>query len=116
MACEECARLVGAGRRNLDLRRQMKSLQHSADDTFRALCNDRAAAAMAALWDSGHFDCGPDNYEFIVEKCLTVLAQQKNASVNAPSLCQQDIDSQFSDLQTFYADRDFGDESGHVTD
>lgn len=112
MACEDYTRLVGTGRRNLALRRQMSELRRNADTMFLALCDDQAVEAMGELWASGYFDCGPQDYPAIVELCLVALREYKERRTSpAPSppalLCQAD---------DYIHDRDPGDESDHIAD
>lgn len=58
------------GLRNRALRRQMDSL-------FTALCNSdtEAESAMGELWGSGLFDCGPQDYEYMVERCIAAVRE-----------------------------------------
>jgi hypothetical protein len=66
-----------SGLMNRRLRRWLHATHEEADELFRALCTDdevRAEAAMGELWGSGDFDCGPQDYAFIVERCLEALS------------------------------------------
>lgn len=60
------------GLRNRALRRQMDSL-------FRTICDTKtgieAETAMGELWGSGLFDCGPQDYAYIVERCLVAIRE-----------------------------------------
>lgn len=72
MQCE--VRLLSVGLRNRALRRDLLSLHKQTDTIFQALCNtDGATTAMDELWGSGYFDCGPQDYDYIVERCLEAL-------------------------------------------
>lgn len=66
-------------RHNRILRRITKILRrrivHGAaytDEVFTALCETNPAAeqAMRELWGSGEFDCGPQDYEFLVKHSI----------------------------------------------
>jgi hypothetical protein len=94
MSCEECRRVERSGLRNRALRREISVVRHSADNTFLALCvNDSPATeALGKLWASGEFDCGPEDYEFIVERCLEAVREynEYRTSPMAAALCQVD--------------------------
>lgn len=75
MACEECLRRVYAGRQNRILRRTIEDFQSRMDQAFFALCEDKASVAMGELWGSGEFDCGPEDYDYIVERCLEAMSE-----------------------------------------
>lgn len=67
-------RELSLGLRNRALRRQLLGLHQQADTFFYALCNTSGAdTAMGELWGSGEFDCGPQDYDFIVERCIEAV-------------------------------------------
>lgn len=67
-----------AGLRNRALRRQLRDLHEQADGYFDALCNTSGEVmAMGELWGSGLFDCGPQDYEYIVERCIEAVRAYK---------------------------------------
>jgi len=61
------------------LRKAQKADQEYSDLLFQELCssNKEAEVAMGELWARGGFNCGPRDYEFIVETCLDALAKVK---------------------------------------
>lgn len=73
---EETARLKSQGRRNLALRRELLRIHAQADTIFDALCNTSGpVTAIGELWGSGLFDCGPQDYEFMIERCLAAVRE-----------------------------------------
>jgi hypothetical protein len=54
------------------LRKRVRHGDARADEMFLALCNTNPSAdrAMGELWGSGEFDCGPENYEYIVKRSI----------------------------------------------
>ncbi len=65
-------RLQFTGLMNRRLRRRLIVMHEQMDELFRILCDteQQAATAMGELWGSGAFDCGPQDYDFIVTRCL----------------------------------------------
>lgn len=53
-------------------RKRIARLEEHGDELFVALCNTGAAVvaenAFAELWGSALFDCGPEDYDYMVEK------------------------------------------------
>ncbi len=78
-------KLLVSGLMNRRLRRRLQLAHEQTDELFCILCNTnpQAEAAMGELWGSGEFDCGPQDYDFMVERCLEVLALN-NASRTQP--------------------------------
>lgn len=68
-------RQLSVGLVNRALRRQLRDMHIRADSLFVALCGTNPAAekAFGELWGSGEFDCGPQDYDFIVERCLEAV-------------------------------------------
>ena len=67
------------------LRRTLNSATQHSDILFLELCNtDKSAEfAMEKLWTLGQFECGPKDYEYIVERCLDVLGKTKSIDQSA---------------------------------
>lgn len=38
---------------------------------------DKAVAALAQLWGSGNFDCGPQDWDWMVEQCVEEFAASR---------------------------------------
>lgn len=75
------------------LRRQFQRQQTSADEVFVSLCDvDKGAElAMGELWGSGEFDCGPQDYDFIVERCLAAIRDDESRTKPCTGLpCSSD--------------------------
>lgn len=59
------------------LRRKVDRIEKNADEVFLELCKSDLPAvyAMGELWGSGNFDCGPQDYEWIVKRCLEAVRE-----------------------------------------
>jgi|SRR5581483_11325844 len=70
---------------NSTLRREVTALKEGKDQLFLELCATKPSAeiAMGELWGSGEFDCGPQDYEFIVNRCIEAV-REYNASRTNP--------------------------------
>ena len=57
------------------LRNALKLQQDKADSNFIEICETKTEAELALekLWTLGEFECGPLDYEYIVERCLEVV-------------------------------------------
>lgn len=82
MACENCdersvTRSLNRALRlvNRRLRRNVEHLKESTDEVFLALCNTdvEAGNAMGELWGSAAFDCGPQDYDFMVTRSIEAV-------------------------------------------
>lgn len=63
---------------NRALRRQLLKLHITTDRLFAALSGSASTAteaeeAMGELWGSGKFDCGPQDYSYMVMRCLEAI-------------------------------------------
>ena len=67
---------------NKQLRRVMRHFQNHNDELFLELCNadSFAQVALEKIRTLGGIECGPSDYDLIVDKCLTALSalDQKN--------------------------------------
>jgi len=54
--------------------RIVKAAEH-ADELFTALCDTDPAAeqVMEELWGSGEFDCGPQDYSYMIERSIEAV-------------------------------------------
>jgi hypothetical protein len=85
MACENCNEDVSRVLRrynkalrtvNRKLRRSVLTLQDGKDEVFLALCatDKTAESAFGELWARGDFtNCGPQDYDVIVECCIAAF-------------------------------------------
>ena len=57
------------------LRLRVRHGDERADEIFTALCGTNPAAeqAMGELWGSGEFDCGPQDYEYMIERSVEAV-------------------------------------------
>jgi hypothetical protein len=57
------------------LRRARKHAQEHADNLFNALCevNLTAEQALGELWGSAEFDCGPEDYEYMIKRSIEAV-------------------------------------------
>lgn len=64
---------------NSSLRSKIQALKEDKDEVFLALCEtDKAAeAALGELWGSGEMDCGPEDYDWMVEQALIAIREKK---------------------------------------
>lgn len=114
MACETCVENISAiemlGEELVRLRRTNKILRtvnsalraklqaamEEKDELFLELCRtDKAAeVAMGELWGSAEFDCGPEDYDYMVEQSIEAMremaARRTKPIANATSMCQAD--------------------------
>jgi hypothetical protein len=62
---------------NQALRRTLQEHRNRADENFIALCTTKTEAqeALEKLWTLGEINCGPEDYDTIVEHCLEALRQ-----------------------------------------
>ena len=69
---------------NSSLRRALKYSVEYNDNLFMELCNSdsdkEAKLAMEKLWTLGKFQCGPQDYDFIVEMCIRALEDSETLS------------------------------------
>jgi hypothetical protein len=74
-------------------RKGLREMEHN-DELFAALCEADIAAehAMGELWGSAAFDCGPQDYEFMVERSITAVREYNERHTNPVTVC---IDSSF---------------------
>lgn len=81
MACENCSDDLRSATRhhnralrsvNKSLRRKIERVGQSADDLFNALCetDTKARLAFGELWGNALFDCGPEDYDYMVEEII----------------------------------------------
>jgi hypothetical protein len=63
---------------NKGLRSQLQQSGERVDEMFLALCETDPSAelAMETLWASGLFDCGPQDYQYIVERVIEAMTAQ----------------------------------------
>lgn len=61
---------------NRGLRRAVERLKEHSDELFVALCGTdvRAKQAFGELWGSALFDCGPEDYDYMVEEIEKAFA------------------------------------------
>ena len=59
------------------LRRVVRHLQEKADEIFMAVCTTvtEPERAFGELWGSANFDCGPEDYDYMVEKSIEAFAK-----------------------------------------
>lgn len=59
------------------LRLRINKEAEYSDELFTALCETNPAAeqAMGELWGSGEFDCGPQDYEYIVMRSIEAVSR-----------------------------------------
>jgi hypothetical protein len=57
------------------LRTRLRMRDECADEMFTALCETNPAAeqAMGELWGSGEFDCGPQDYKYMIERSIEAV-------------------------------------------
>jgi hypothetical protein len=57
------------------LRKRVRHGDERADEIFLALCDTNPAAeqAMGELWGSGEFDCGPQDYSYMIERSIEAV-------------------------------------------
>jgi hypothetical protein len=59
------------------LREQSRRLQEKADEIFIAVCSTNygteAEKAFGELWGSAEFDCGPQDYQWMVEQSIRAM-------------------------------------------
>lgn len=57
------------------LRDQVRRLQEKSDEIFLAVCNTETEAerAFGELWGSAEFDCGPQDYQWMVEQSIRAM-------------------------------------------
>jgi len=60
---------------NKSLRSTHKKIQEQADENFLQILEVKSDAeiALEKLWTLGGFECGPSDYDFIVESCVRAL-------------------------------------------
>jgi hypothetical protein len=86
MACENCSDELRSAYRhhnrvlrtvNKNLRARATRIHEKADELFASLCetNDGATEAFGELWGSALFDCGPEDYNFMVEDIKKAFAE-----------------------------------------
>ena len=75
--------------------RKLSARERDSDDRAEALSyslleadsnKSEAEIASGKLWGSGEFDCGPENYQLIVEECLTAVRMLKAAQTQDASI------------------------------
>lgn len=82
------------------LRAEVRRLQEKADETFRTICETQTEAekAFGELWGSANFDCGPEDYEFMVKETISAFERLKKLeAANAPRRVVQVQKRKFSD-------------------
>lgn len=91
MACDNCSDEMRAAYRhhnralrtvNRNLRRKVERSGATADELFTAICevDVQAQNAFGELWGSALFDCGPQDYEYMVaeiKKAFATLEAQR---------------------------------------
>src|SRR6266481_743636 len=83
MSCEQCndersvTRVLNRALRSVNkrLRQHVEKLKVSKDEVFLALCETDLAAghAMGELWGSAEFDCGPQDYDYMVKRSIEAV-------------------------------------------
>ena len=68
-------------RRDRESRERADALQYSLIESDAN--RDAAVVALGRLWQSGLFDCGPQDYDFIVEVSLEALSRVTPAETPA---------------------------------
>lgn len=68
---------------NSQLRKQLM-IQHENDEQFKAFCSEpyleaatEAVAQFGELWGSAEFDCGPEDYAWMVEQSIAAVRELK---------------------------------------
>lgn len=104
MLCESCSEPIEMQSvvrlHNRALRRVVRALRASRkrqaegiDRLFQELCDpsarEAAEKAFGELWGSGRFDCGPQDYEFMVERCLVAVSEYDERHTNPESSAEQ---------------------------
>ena len=89
---------------NKQLRNALKKSREHADEIFLHLCETPASeeieksidaeTAMEKLRTFGGFQCGPRNYDFIVEMCLRALEDSETLSHRPEAAMQKTLERQ----------------------
>jgi len=61
---------------NKQLRRAIKHFQNHTDELFLELCDSgtEAQLAMEKIRTFGGLECGPNDYSYVVDKCIEALS------------------------------------------
>ena len=70
---------------NRSLRNQLRIANEHSDELFMALCNEAPAEALGELWEFGQMDCSPEDYGYIVERCLEALEYSEHRKPFVPT-------------------------------
>lgn len=77
---------------NRQLRRAIKHFQNHTDELFLELCDTdkEAEVAMEKLWTLGGFNCGPRDYDYMIDRCVDAVSAL--AASNALDRCDFTLD------------------------